>query len=144
MNIFFDVDFTLITWDYRLRPHVREVFQRLTDEGHTLYLWSGMGERWDIVEQFALHEWVAGCFAKPLYDHAARLTELGITAVPDFVVDDHAEPVAVFGGAVIEPPRAPLDADREMLRIYDAIQDFAQRYRHEQSARCADAARGAH
>ena len=29
MNIFFDVDETLVTWDFRLRPHVREVFKAL-------------------------------------------------------------------------------------------------------------------
>jgi hypothetical protein len=122
MNIFFDVDFTLITWDYRLRPHVREVFQQLVDEGHTLYLWSGMGKRWDVVEQFKLHTWVTDCFEKPLYDHRTRLDELGVTAEPDFVIDDHQEPVTAFGGALIQPPTTPLDADREMLRIYESIQ----------------------
>ncbi|MGH2585605.1 MAG: hypothetical protein ACRDJE_11890 [Dehalococcoidia bacterium] len=125
MNLFFDVDFTLITWNYRLRPHVREVFQRLKDDGHTIYLWSGMGERWEVVEQFALHEWVTDCFSKPLYDHVARLPELGVPVRPDFVIDDHEEPVAVFGGALIQPPHSPLEADREMLRIYEAIREFA-------------------
>ena len=124
MHIFFDVDFTLITWDYRLRPHVREVFARLKDEGHTLYLWSGMGKRWEIVEQHGLHEWITDCFDKPLYNHRARLPELGVSVEPDFVIDDHADPVDVFGGALIQPPHTPLDADTEMLRIYDAIQAF--------------------
>jgi hypothetical protein len=126
MNIFFDVDFTLITWDYRLRPHVKEVFAQLIADGHTLYLWSGVGKRWEVVEQFGLHEWITDCFDKPLYRHAARLTELGILVWPDFVVDDHNEPVAAFGGAVIQPPKAPLDADREMLRIYEAIRCHVQ------------------
>lgn len=121
MNIFFDVDFTLITWDYRLRPHVKDVFARLVAEGHTLYLWSGMGKRWEVVEQFALHEWVTDCFDKPLYNHHARLEELGVSVWPDFVIDDHAEPVDAFGGALIQPPLTPLETDTEMLRIYDAI-----------------------
>jgi hypothetical protein len=125
MNVFFDVDFTLITWNYQLRPHVREVFQRLKEDGHTIYLWSGMGERWEVVEQFALGELVSGCFSKPLYDHVARLPELGVPMCPDFVVDDHEEVVTAFGGAVIQPPHSPLDADREMLRIYEAIREFA-------------------
>lgn len=124
MNIFFDVDFTLITWNYRLRPHVREVFQQLKDDGHTIYLWSGVGKRWEVVEQFGLHEYVTDCFEKPLYEHVARLTELGVSVVPDFCIDDHEEPVAVFGGAVIQPAETPLDADREMLRIYESIQAF--------------------
>jgi hypothetical protein len=124
MNIFFDVDFTLITWNYRLRPHVREVFQQLKDDGHTIYLWSGVGKRWEVVEQFGLHEYVTDCFEKPLYEHVARLAELGVSVVPDFCIDDHEEPVAAFGGAVILPAETPLDADREMLRIYESIQAF--------------------
>jgi hypothetical protein len=127
MNIFFDVDFTLITWDYRLRPHVREVFQRLKDDGHTVYLWSGVGKRWEVVEQFALHDLIADCFEKPLYRHTERLEELGVTVRPDFVIDDHAEPVEAFGGVVISPPLAPLDEDREMLRIYEAIRSTCER-----------------
>lgn len=121
MNIFFDVDFTLITWDYRLRPHVKEVFARLVADGHTVYLWSGVGRRWEVVEQFGLHEWVTDCFEKPLYRHVDRLAELGVTVLPDFVIDDHEDPVTVFGGALINPPNTPLDGDQEMLRIYDAI-----------------------
>jgi hypothetical protein len=126
MNIFFDVDFTLVTWNYRLRPHVREVFQRLKEDGHTLYLWSGMGERWEVIENFGLHRWVTACFSKPLYDHVARLAELSVTVIPDFVVDDHEGPVLAFGGAIIQPPAMPLEADREMLRIYEAISDFVR------------------
>ena len=72
MNTFFDVDFTLITWDYRLRPHVKEVFARLTAEGHSVSLWSGMGKRWEVVEQFGLHAWVRDCFEKS----CARLSTL--------------------------------------------------------------------
>ena len=121
MNVFFDVDFTLITWDYRLRPHVRDVFARLKADGHTLFLWSGAGKRWEVVEQFGLHEWIDDCFEKPLFDHATRLAELGVSVRPDFVVDDHDGPVLAFGGVVIQPPNTPLDADCEMLRIYDAI-----------------------
>lgn len=121
MNIFFDVDFTLITWNYRLRPYVREVFERLRADGHTVYLWSGMGRRWEVVEQFRLHELVADCFDKPLYNHIARLPELGVVVYPDFVIDDHEDPVRVFGGYHIPPPGTPLEADDEMLRVYDAI-----------------------
>src|SRR4029079_3749145 len=34
MNIFFDVDNTIITWDVKLRPGVHEVFARLREDGH--------------------------------------------------------------------------------------------------------------
>jgi hypothetical protein len=121
MNVFFDVDSTLITWDYRLRPHVREVFTQLRADGHTVYLWSGLGKRWEVVERFKLHALVADCFAKPLYRHRERLAELGVYVEPHFVVDDHAEPVEAFGGYHIPPPCEPLHADTEMLRVYAAI-----------------------
>ena len=135
MNIFFDVDDTLITWNYRLRPHVRDVFERLRADGHTIYLWSGMGRRWEVVRQFNLHELVADCFDKPLYNHIARLEELGVSVYPDFVIDDHEGPVHVFGGYRIAEPRTPLDEDDEMLRVHEAIQAHA--------LRCAPDARGA-
>lgn len=125
MHIFFDVDFTLISWDYRLRPHVKETFAQLIEDGHLVYLWSGVGKRWEVVERFGLHQWVTDCFEKPLYRHRARLQELGVTVQPDFVVDDHAEPVEAFGGVQINPPLTPLAADTEMLRVYDAIQRVA-------------------
>lgn len=125
MNIFFDVDFTLISWNYRLRPHVRTVFEWLRADGHTIYIWSGMGMRWEIVREHQLHDLVADCFAKPLYDHIARLDELGIAVYPDYVIDDHAEVVEVFGGYHIPPPLTPLEQDQEMLRVYDAIAVFA-------------------
>ena len=41
----FDVDHTIIDSDNRLRADVTELFQRLRAEGHTLYLWSGIGPR---------------------------------------------------------------------------------------------------
>ncbi len=124
MNIFFDVDFTIITWDVKLRPGVREVFQRLRDDGHVIYLWSGMGPRWEVVRRFELHDHVTDCFWKPLYDHRARMAELGVNVVPDYVIDDHAEVVEAFVGTVIQPPALPLDWDKEMWRVYDTIQAF--------------------
>jgi len=124
MRIFFDVDDTLITWDVRLRPGVHEVFGRLREDGHDLYLWSGYGPRWEVVRRFDLHEHVIDCFWKPLYDHHSRLDELGVPFRPDFVVDDHPDIVAAFPGVQIREPRMPLDRDTEMWRIYEAIQQF--------------------
>ena len=93
MRVFFDVDDTIITWDVRLRPGVKEVFARLRADGHELYLWSGNGRRWEIVRRFDLHEHVLDCFWKPLYRHHERLAELGVPFAPDFVIDDHQEVV---------------------------------------------------
>jgi hypothetical protein len=121
MNIFFDVDDTLITWDVRLRPHVADVFQQLRDDGNTIYLWSGYGPRWEVVKRFDLHAHVIDCYWKPLYDHHKRLVELGVPFVPDFTVDDHAEIIAAFGGFHIQPASSTFFDDREMWRAYDAI-----------------------
>ena len=121
MNIFFDVDYTLITWDVKLRPGVHEVFGRLRADGHTIYLWSGVGPRWEVVRRFELHEHVTDCFWKPLYNHHERMVELGVTVTPDYVIDDHAEIIAAFVGTQIAEPKMPLDGDREMWRVYDTI-----------------------
>lgn len=127
VNIFFDVDHTLITWDVKLRPGVHEIFARLRDDGHTLYLWSGMGPRWEVVKRFDLHEHVVDCYWKPLYNHRERLAELGVPMVPDYVIDDHPEVVMAFTGTVISPPAMPLDWDREMWRVYDDICGHVER-----------------
>jgi len=127
MNIFFDVDSTLITWDVRLRPGVHENFQQLRDDGHVIYLWSGMGPRWEVVRRFDLHEHVTDCFTKPLYDHHARMDELGVTIRPDYVIDDHREIIDAFPGYHIPEPRYPLDSDREMWNVYEDIVAFVAR-----------------
>ena len=125
MNIFFDVDYTLVTWDGRLRPGVHEIFQRLCEDGHLIYLWSGVGPRWET-------ELVTGCFSKPLYDFHHRIVELGVTITPDYVVDDYESIVQAFPGTQIAGPPVRLNADREMWRVYDEIQGYV-------AARAADA-----
>ena len=124
MNIFFDVDYTLITWDVKLRPGVREVFEMLRDDGHVIYLWSGVGPRWEIVNRFELHDHVTDCFWKPIYDHHARMVELGVTVSPDYVIDDHQEIIDAFVGTTIKEPAMPLHTDRELWRVYEDIQAF--------------------
>ena len=124
MNIFFDVDYTLITWDVKLRPGVLEVFEKLRADGHIIYLWSGVGPRWEIVNRFELHDHVTDCFWKPLYDHHARMVELGVTVSPDYVIDDHQEIIDAFVGTTIKEPAMPLHTDRELWRVYDDIQAF--------------------
>ncbi|HEX6029781.1 MAG TPA: hypothetical protein VFY90_00030 [Tepidiformaceae bacterium] len=126
MRIFFDVDDTLITWDVRLRPDVHDVFARLRQEGHDLYLWSGYGPRWEVVRRFELHDHVIDCFWKPLHDHHNRLIELGVPFAPDYAVDDHEQIIHAFGGSVIKPASGPFfDDDREMWRVYEEISAFA-------------------
>jgi hypothetical protein len=100
------------------------VFERLRSDGHTIYLWSGVGPRWEVVKRFELHDHVADCFWKPLYNHQNRFEELGITVMPDYVIDDHQEIIDAFPGFRIAEPKMPLDRDTEMWRVYDEIAAF--------------------
>ena len=126
MNIFFDVDHTLIDSSNRLRPGVLDLFARLTQAGHALYLWSGIGARPEVVEQHGLGAYVRACYVKPLYQHRRMLAPLGIGVNPDFVVDDHPDLVAVFGGMVVQRFLVYDAADREMERVYAVIADVAR------------------
>ncbi|HLZ69596.1 MAG TPA: HAD hydrolase family protein [Dehalococcoidia bacterium] len=120
-RVFIDVDDTLLTWNWRLRPFAREVLAELGTAGFAVYLWSGRGKRWDVVNTFGLAAHVRDCFEKPLFHHRERLAELGVPFAPDYVVDDHAEVVAAFGGLCVRPPHEPLEQDRELLRVLDDL-----------------------
>lgn len=124
MNVFFDVDGTIVgTWDGALRPLVREVFAQLRADGHHIYIWSGVGLRWREVEEHDLRSMIVTCFHKPLYDHHRQLGPLGITVHPDFVIDDHPQVVAAFGGVTVRPFYTYDPHDREMERVYRALSE---------------------
>jgi hypothetical protein len=128
LNIFFDVDYTIIGWDGTLRPFVREVFEQLKADGHTIYLWSGVGIRTEVVNQHKLHDLVSGCYMKPTWDYQNALKRMNVPLIPDFVIDDHNGVVKAFGGYWIsrwEGYRG--ENDDEMKRVYDAICAHAQR-----------------
>jgi hypothetical protein len=125
VNVFFDVDFTLIDSDGRLRPGVGECFATLRGEGHRIFLWSGLGPRWEVVRQHGLETWVEDCFVKPLYHHRRMLEPLGISIEPHFVVDDHPHLVDVFGGCVVGTYMRADPADREMWRVQEAVASAA-------------------
>lgn len=121
MHIFFDVDHTLIDSSNQLRPGVRDLFERLVADGHTLYLWSGIGPRWEILEENGLEAFVAGCYDKPLYQYERMLEPLGIPVRPEYVVDDHPHLVHAFGGCVVGRYLIANPDDREMERVYGEI-----------------------
>jgi len=123
LNVFFDVDNTLILWNGKLRNHTREVFERLRDAGHDIYIWSGVGiRRWDM-RRHELDGFVKDYFIKPLDNHHERLGPLGVTVLPDFVIDDHKTVVDAFGGYHISDVAPPDDA--EMLDVLAAIEALA-------------------
>lgn len=126
LNIFFDVDYTIISAYGLLRPGVRECFQSLIDDGHTLHIWSGVGLRWHEVRTHKLEPLIAGVYLKPTSNYREEWQRQGIAVQPDFIIDDHQEIVQVFGGICVRPYFYPDDRDREMEAIYAAIRSYAE------------------
>ena len=89
MNLFFDVDYTLIDHRGSLRPLVHEVFGDLKTNGHDIYIWSGMGLRNKEVEENNLTDFVSGIYHKPVEKFEEGLIQYGIPVRPEYVVDDH-------------------------------------------------------
>ncbi|TMK64616.1 MAG: hypothetical protein E6G60_06635 [Actinobacteria bacterium] len=101
------------------------MFERLVNDGHRLFVWSGEGERWEVVRGHELEPFVSGVYEKPIHDYEARLSVFGITEYPDFVIDDYPEIVRVFGGVKILWYAGRYRPDDELLTVYDIIQEFA-------------------
>ena len=125
MNIFFDVDQTILGMDNSLRPGVRETMSGLKKMGHNVYIWSGMGIRRETVRRHGLECYVSGLYQKPLYDYVERLEELGLAFAPDFVVDDDPQVVSAFGGLWVPPYYKQGDDNGAMKRVLAAATSFA-------------------
>src|ERR671926_301093 len=94
MDIFLDVQGTLLTEDSDRRPHVREFFLKLSDMGHHVYLWSTAGDGYaaHAARVLGVDDVVRGCFGK-------RSVPEDITV--DFVVDDQPSWVEGHGGLLM-------------------------------------------
>ena len=126
MNVFFDVDQTILGMDNSLRPGVRETMSTLTELGHRVYVWSGMGIRRDTVRRHGLDDFVSGLFQKPLYDYQERLEELDVDITPQFVVDDDPQVVTAFGGLWVPPYYKQGDDNGAMARVLKSAKEFAE------------------
>jgi hypothetical protein len=125
VNVFFDCDYTILSFDQKLRRGTREVFARLAEDGHNVFLWSGEGARWSVVRQHDLGSYLSGVFAKPLQDFEAGLKRLQVTTVPDFVIDDYPQIVRYFGGYHIpEFYFAKDDDDDELEVVYQVVTEL--------------------
>ena len=124
LKIFFDVDYTLLAVDGSLRPGTRQTFERLVDDGHKVFIWSGVGIRTADVERHELQDLVSGVYKKPIYDFVNGLRLLRVPHWPDFVIDDYPEIVDTFGGVLAKPYFFSAAEDDEMDRIYAIINDF--------------------
>ena len=134
MNIFFDVDYTILAVDGSLRPNTHDVFEKLVADGHRIYIWSGMGVRTAEVRRHGLEQHVVDVFEKPLHDYEARLSLFNVNITPGFVVDDYPEIVGVFGGAVVRPYYFPVAGDDEIERVYRIADEFSKTGRSDDSA----------
>jgi hypothetical protein len=126
MNIFFDVDYTILGYDGSIRPSTRDVFDTLDGAGHAVFIWSGVGVRRNEVTRFNLQTVVQGVYQKPLEDFDAGLTKYNIPVVPDFVIDDDHEIVTHFGGHLIRPYVSSGRPDRELLAIPDLVAAYLE------------------
>jgi hypothetical protein len=127
VNVFFDVDYTILSYDQALRRGTLSTFARLAEDRHRIYVWSGEGPRWNVVRHHGLDPYVSGVFGKPLSDFAAGLRRLQVSPTPDFVVDDYPEIVGYFGGYFIPEFYSSFDDDDELESVYGVISDFASR-----------------
>jgi hypothetical protein len=130
MNIFFDCDYTIIAMNGGLRPGVRELFQRLKGDGHTLYVWSGMGIRWYEVRKHGLDSYVTDCFHKPLFDYQRRMKGIGVNVAPDIVIDDYPDIVTALGGVRVKAYLYQNNTDTEMEKIYPIISALGAQNSH--------------
>ena len=112
MNVFFDVQGTLLTMEEVPRPRAREAFLMLKEKGHDLYLWSsgGAGYAGAAAELLGVADLVSGCFDK------RQEPDVPV----DFAVDDDASVVEAHGGYRIEPFDGD-PHDEELLRAAEAI-----------------------
>jgi hypothetical protein len=117
LNIFFDVDGTILGDDGTLRPHTHSVFERLVSSGHAIYIWSGAGLRTAEIRAAGLERWVSGVYRKPLFEFIAGLTENRIPIRPDFVVDDYPVIVEHFGGLRVKHYDGAAAPDDELLAV---------------------------
>jgi hypothetical protein len=123
VNIYFDVDYTILSAQHTLRPFVKEVFSQLVEDGHAVYVWSGMGLRWSVVHQFELTPLVSGVFSKPITDYLAGLVQFEVTPFPDFVIDDYPGIVEAFSGMYIREYFHPDPDDDQIKQCYDIIRE---------------------
>ncbi|HEY3940996.1 MAG TPA: hypothetical protein VGL60_00805 [Acidimicrobiales bacterium] len=117
VNVFFDIDYTILGFDGSLRPRTHQVFEELIADGHDVYIWSGVGVRWPEVKEAGLDGLVRGVYQKPLSDFDAGLVKYGVPVVPDFVIDDYPGIVMHFGGLCIKPYVSRRSPDDELLVI---------------------------
>ena len=96
------------------------------DDGHRIYIWSGLGPRQEVVRKHKLEPFIWGVYEKPIHHFQERLSELGVPLTPDFVIDDYPEVVAAFGGVWVPPYFFKRTGDDQMEKIYKIINEYVR------------------
>ena len=111
MNVFFDVQGTLVCGSIP-RPHVREVFAKLAEAGHDVYLWSSAraGYASSAAALLGVEDVVFGCYSK----FAPPVTV-------DYAVDDHPDVVDLYGGYAIATFGGDPE-DRELWKVAERLE----------------------
>lgn len=126
MNVFFDVDHTLV-WPTAeantLRPYAHEAMKRLKAAGHSVFVWSAGGQEYvrKTVELHELTPFVDGCFDK----------DPRVEQAPDFIIDDDWYLVEKYGGHLVSQYKAINEHDRELL---DAVESLERRLAEHREA----------
>ena len=116
LNIFFDVDHTLVFIDQHtnaLRPGAHDAMRRLKAAGHGVYVWSAAGLE-HVQRVVALHnlgQWVDGMFDK----------DPRVLPYPDFIIDDDWYLVEKYGGHCVSQYKAVNDDDREFAEAMERL-----------------------
>jgi hypothetical protein len=114
VNVFFDVQSTLLTMEEAPRPRAREAFMMLKGSGHDLYLWSSGGAGYAATAADLLG------VADLVSDYFSKRSEPDVPV--DFAVDDDASMVEAHGGYHIKPFGGD-PWDKELLRAAEAVAD---------------------
>lgn len=119
-EVFFDIDYTIQSFDGSLRRGTAKTFAKLRQDGHKIHLWSGEGVRWNVVHRHGLDHLVTDVHAKPLGNYPAAALKVH----PDFVIDDLPEIARHYGGYLVPEFYNASDDDDEMQAIYEVICDW--------------------
>ena len=112
--------------DGSLRPRTREIFSQLIEDGHKVFIWSGVGMRTKDMERLDLMDLISGIFVKPITEFENGLDRFNVQPRPDFVIDDHREFGEALGGVHIEPYYFGAAEDGQMDDLYQSISDFSE------------------
>jgi hypothetical protein len=116
LNVFFDVDHTLVFVDQHqnaLRPGAHEAMRRLKGAGHRVYVWSAGGADYvkRVVALHGLGQFVDGCFDK----------DPRVEPQPDLIIDDDWYLVKKYGGHLVSQYKRVNLEDRELIDIIEAM-----------------------